>query len=145
MLNGHPFDVHHNLYLCLLHLRSRTHPLNLWVDAVCINQEDRHECNSQVALMSFIYTRAQMVVAWLGMDRPSAKAGWIAPEHEGYGKSHLLAESLSGDQEMRYSPNTGSKLAFRIARSAYWTRLWVVQEVCLAYDIVFVYGERVWN
>jgi hypothetical protein len=119
--------------------------MNLWVDAVCINQEDRHECNSQVALMSFIYTRAQMVVAWLGMAVPSAKAGLIAPEYDGYGRSHLLAESLSGDQEMRYSPSAGSELAFRIAKSAYWTRLWVVQEVCLAYDIVFVYGEKVWN
>ncbi|KAK0752907.1 heterokaryon incompatibility protein-domain-containing protein, partial [Schizothecium vesticola] len=65
-INGQPFAIHHNLHLCLLHLRSKTAPLPLWVDAVCINQADADERNAQVALMSFIYPRAQAVVAWLG-------------------------------------------------------------------------------
>jgi len=40
----------------------------LWVDAVCINQEDLQERISQVELMSFIYARARRVLSWLGWE-----------------------------------------------------------------------------
>ena len=42
--------------------RTRT----LWVDAVCINQEDLGERASQVRLMREIYARAESVVVWVG-------------------------------------------------------------------------------
>jgi hypothetical protein len=41
------------------------HPL-LWVDAICINQDDIEERNRQVKLMAFIYSRALAVLVWLG-------------------------------------------------------------------------------
>jgi hypothetical protein len=40
----------------------------LWVDAVCINQEDLQERISQVELMSFIYAGARRVLSWLGWE-----------------------------------------------------------------------------
>jgi hypothetical protein len=40
----------------------------LWVDAVCINQEDLQERISQVELMSLIYTGATRVLSWLGWE-----------------------------------------------------------------------------
>ena len=38
----------------------------LWVDAVCINQDNLEERASQVRLMREIYTRASSVVVWVG-------------------------------------------------------------------------------
>ncbi|KAM0175690.1 hypothetical protein ACHAPF_005285 [Botrytis cinerea] len=60
------YYVRDNLFAALeaLHLRSRRR--YLWVDAVCINQEDFDERNAQVALMSQIYAQADEVVVWLG-------------------------------------------------------------------------------
>jgi hypothetical protein len=38
----------------------------LWVDAVCINQQDNREKSRQVAMMGEIYKRASQVLTWLG-------------------------------------------------------------------------------
>src|SRR5438105_11370977 len=38
----------------------------IWVDAICINQEDDNEKASQVAKMHRIYREATSVVVWLG-------------------------------------------------------------------------------
>jgi hypothetical protein len=42
--------------------------LTIWIDAICINQEDNEERTSQVAMMASIYQKAEEVVAWLGPD-----------------------------------------------------------------------------
>ncbi|KAG6359739.1 hypothetical protein INS49_010791 [Diaporthe citri] len=72
VLNGVPITVTRNLETALRHLRS--HPKHhvdttatpLWVDAVCINQEDFDERNEQVRMMRDIYSLADRVVIWLG-------------------------------------------------------------------------------
>ena len=38
----------------------------LWVDALCINQQDTNEKNQQVQLMKEIYSNAATVISWLG-------------------------------------------------------------------------------
>jgi len=42
--------------------------LVLWVDAICINQDDIPERNDQVLLMGDIYRNATSVISWLGSD-----------------------------------------------------------------------------
>lgn len=146
-LNGFPaFPVHHNLYLAMLHLRSPTHPLALWVDAICINQVDTGERNAQVAMMSFIYTRALKVVTWLGVKEYKNKlsvfqgmaSDWKA------GQARNLASSVAGGATLRYSLEPDQSTFARIANSSYWTRLWVVQEMCLPRILEFVYGSKIW-
>lgn len=41
-------------------------PLPLWVDAICINQDDEDERTSQILLMGEIYSIAHQVIVWLG-------------------------------------------------------------------------------
>jgi hypothetical protein len=45
---------------------SRCH--RLWVDALCVNQDDRVEQSQQVAMMAAIYAKALRVLVWLGKD-----------------------------------------------------------------------------
>lgn len=40
----------------------------MWIDAICINQEDLGERSSQVSFMTNIYAAAARVVVWLGKD-----------------------------------------------------------------------------
>lgn len=42
--------------------------MRLWVDQICINQEDIPERSQQVQLMYRIYAKAERVVVWLGQD-----------------------------------------------------------------------------
>ncbi|KAK2615941.1 hypothetical protein N8I77_002662 [Diaporthe amygdali] len=43
-------------------------PLNLWIDALCINQADNDEKASQVAMMGRIYAATTSVTVWLGPE-----------------------------------------------------------------------------
>ena len=63
---GSMLEVTGNLHGALSSLRNRDKPRLLWVDAICINQEDRKEKNQQVALMTKIYEDALRVLVWLG-------------------------------------------------------------------------------
>ena len=51
------------------YLGPTTSPLRLWVDAVCINQQDPQEQSSQVAMMAKIYNNARKTLVWLGEGR----------------------------------------------------------------------------
>lgn len=145
-LNGRPCHLGHNLHLALLNLRSLTSPLTLWVDAICINQADMEERNAQVALMSFIYTRATKVVAWLGTKDYRNRLDpfhcmsidWKA------GQAPHFAASLNGATKLRCSVGPDRSTLARIIESTYWKRIWIVQEVCLPRLLVFVYGAKVW-
>ncbi|KAK4115357.1 hypothetical protein N656DRAFT_703708 [Canariomyces notabilis] len=147
-VNGREFPIHHNLHLALLHLRSPTHPLAVWVDAVCIDQGNIEERNAQVALMSFIYMRAAKVVVWLGAK------GYHESQPDLFrcmamdwktGQSRHLAESLSRGFEPCCSLEPDQSTFVRVAQSSYWTRLWIVQEACLPRALIFLYGSKAWS
>ncbi|KAL4722251.1 hypothetical protein ACLX1H_011032 [Fusarium chlamydosporum] len=69
-INGVPFPVRSNVYN-FLRQAQRQRPMNLWIDSICINQADIDERNSQVELMSSIFSEAKLVVVWLGQSSPA--------------------------------------------------------------------------
>lgn len=145
-LNGQPFQIGHNLHLSLQHLRSPTHPLVIWADAICINQADTKERNQQVSLMSFIYTRAASVLAWLGTKNYPSMGGLfraMSLEWKG-GKTQHLAATIAGGAKMRCSLKPNQATMTRIAESTYWSRLWIIQEMCLPRVLFLVYGSEIW-
>ena len=40
----------------------------MWIDAICIDQENEKEKEHQLPLMAEIYAKARSVVVWLGRD-----------------------------------------------------------------------------
>ncbi|KAF2495046.1 HET-domain-containing protein, partial [Lophium mytilinum] len=64
--NGERLLVGESLYSALDHLRDSLQKPTLWIDAICINQTDIGERNSQVTLMRRIYSSCQRAVVWLG-------------------------------------------------------------------------------
>ncbi|KFA72154.1 hypothetical protein S40288_07067 [Stachybotrys chartarum IBT 40288] len=61
-------DISQNLECALRHIRYEDRSRTLWVDAVCINQEDLQERSQQVAMMGDIYELASRVIVWLGPE-----------------------------------------------------------------------------
>lgn len=59
--DGHRISIATELNDALLRLRDETHTVRLWVDALCINQEDLAERATQVLLMQRIYHTASKV------------------------------------------------------------------------------------
>lgn len=66
MANGRPLGVTNNLHLALSYLRLVNHDRILWVDALCIDQENLKERTHQVGQMAQIYRNAESVIFWLG-------------------------------------------------------------------------------
>ncbi|KAI4247405.1 MAG: hypothetical protein LQ352_006161 [Teloschistes flavicans] len=58
--------VTQHLHAALLRLRQLTTPRLVWIDQLCINQNNIPEKNAQVRLMADIYKRALRTVVWLG-------------------------------------------------------------------------------
>ncbi|THV45125.1 hypothetical protein BGAL_0527g00020 [Botrytis galanthina] len=65
-VDGHVFMATTNLESALRYLRDTEITRVLWVDAVCINQEDIPERGMQVQQMRRIYKNAKDVLIWLG-------------------------------------------------------------------------------
>ncbi|KAG9499459.1 hypothetical protein J7337_007915 [Fusarium musae] len=64
--NGCDINITKSCYEALFSLREKYGDLTLWVDAVCINQDDANELAQQIPLMGEIYTWAEAVYIWLG-------------------------------------------------------------------------------
>jgi hypothetical protein len=69
-------EVTSNLHEALLNLRDRTIPRILWIDALCINQQDVEERGRQVRFMTSIYSSASRVIVWLGAESPGMSAAF---------------------------------------------------------------------
>jgi hypothetical protein len=65
LVDGIPIAVTESLDLGLRRLRQHDH-CTLWIDALCINQQDVKERNHQVQHMGSIYGMAKHVLIWLG-------------------------------------------------------------------------------
>jgi hypothetical protein len=59
------FNVTDNLYAALLELRNHTMKRTIWIDAMCINQDDQKEKEHQIQIMAKIYSQANVVIVWL--------------------------------------------------------------------------------
>ena len=118
-------NVTKNLLAALKHLRFVDRERHFWVDAICINQDNRDELNKQVPMMSEIYSTATNVCVWLGeRDKTSNLAMQLIPK----------IRNLD-DFEDNVNNNTTCRewsALMQLMRRPWFTRRWVVQEIALA-------------
>ena len=132
-----------NLESALRHLRYQDHARVLWIDALCINQDDLRERNHQVRQMRFIYQFASRVIVWLGpADSKADKKNvdhifrfasdetlhWTLPSPEGAFGPH--------DQYIGAGP-----LLFVFFNKPWWKRIWTVQEAAVASELTYICGH----
>jgi hypothetical protein len=135
-LNRTPFHVTQNLFDALHQLRFYDRTRVLWVDALCIDQTDVTEKNTQVRLMHRVCTQAKQVIGWLGLeDDSSSHVMRIAHESSEYYGSKESKRWLNGRDVLK---NLTALTEF--LQKDYWSRLWVVQEIGLAARVLWVCG-----
>lgn len=82
----------------------------LWVDAICINQEDREERSRQVQLMAQIHANASCVVVWL---EEATTAGGLQEHEEGVGSGdealQVLCRAANSGRAMGESDSEADK------------------------------------
>jgi hypothetical protein len=69
--NGSSILITPNVYEMLE--RFRLFGLPVWIDAICINQEDVEEKRTQIPLMQKIYRNASNVYVWMGSSNPAVR------------------------------------------------------------------------
>lgn len=68
LCEGQAILVTPNCEQALLHLRQKFKARNLWIDAICIDQQSVPEKSQQVPIMGDIYCYASRSILWLGRD-----------------------------------------------------------------------------
>ncbi|KAM7213456.1 Heterokaryon incompatibility protein (HET) domain containing protein [Rhypophila decipiens] len=70
---SHQIPLLPNGYSALKALRKKFGKFTIWIDAICINQDDDDEKQRQIPLMGEIYSKAQSGYIWLGLGDPRVK------------------------------------------------------------------------
>jgi hypothetical protein len=104
--------------------------IRIWVDALCINQNDLYERSQQVQMMRQIYSRAEKVLAWVG-SKPQTVLSSLS-----MGVFNLNAFDMS------YKLSEGAWHALKeFFNEEYWRRVWIIQEITVASTVVMLYGD----
>ena len=124
--NGEDLKITPSLHIALLQLRQGKEEHDIWIDQICINQDDVRERQQQVSLMREIYTLAERVIVWLGPADNDTPLVWSllkelrklrdfkAPEvyHLARSESRSLGSGIfdqSNHSQTSSSANIGSK------------------------------------
>jgi hypothetical protein len=152
--NGSHIEVTESLFTALTTLRNEA-PEQLrciWIDAICINQEDIPEGSNQVARMGSIYSSAASVIVWLGPSDDFVPAGLdTIPLIKSQGPEILQTLKRIENEGSNPKSQISSLLEFvsahqwvqsaHLFRRSWFTRIWVIQEVVLAKSIKVYYGK----
>ncbi|KAF8849657.1 HET-domain-containing protein [Acephala macrosclerotiorum] len=147
-LDDQPFKVTTNLHAALKRFRHNQNDTRLWVDAICVNQDDLLERGRQVQLMRQTYMQAKETWVWLGAEADDSDRA--------VGLIELLSD-IYDDCEARSGPRLDPRLwgppkSWKVEDEfialedflsrAWWYRVWIVQEVAVSRIVKLYCGQR---
>jgi hypothetical protein len=139
--NGSAFPVCVNLFHALVHLRLEDRIRPLWIDAICINQDDIAEKNEQIRHMYTIYQSATRVVVWLGLhyeDSDLAMYGVKYLKHQN--NRHALTRHDHHPECIQNLEMLILSLESLFQRP-WFTRSWIRQEIAAAKQVMVRCGS----
>ncbi|OBS23478.1 hypothetical protein FPOA_04028 [Fusarium poae] len=133
----------------------------IWIDALCIQQENLQEKSSQIPLMGRIYSQARCTLLWLGGSEPMISQGWAATQErlgrivdmQGTSKD-TRSERVQNDSLLEID-DAASYAAFGVEpltvheifgwyllmSRSWFKRIWVMQEWISCRHVVLICGE----
>ncbi|KAJ8131079.1 hypothetical protein O1611_g2543 [Lasiodiplodia mahajangana] len=148
MVEGTNAELTSNLFAALNRIRHEALTRYLWVDALCINQEDSTEKMAQVNMMHKIYSNCVQCNLWLG-DIDASTLGITEPEALEAAKGALdVVRILAGQHfEARLPHLTTTAQQVQAGRALkalmsveWWSRIWTVQEATSPKTSVVLWG-----
>ncbi|OTB18706.1 hypothetical protein K445DRAFT_19310 [Daldinia sp. EC12] len=117
-----------NLFYALRRFRMPTETRMIWVDAICINQEDDKEKARQIPFMRQIYRSASSVLVWLGIDESGFES--LRRLHHYAKRPQSSASTVDVNRELNC-----------ITKLPWFHRRWIIQEVVLNPNVIFNCAE----
>ncbi|MCJ1394513.1 hypothetical protein MMC18_007391 [Xylographa bjoerkii] len=114
-----------NLESALRALRNKSSERSLWIYAICIDQNNIKEINSQVPKMDQIYGKAENICIWLGDSDDSSQVAlhFIKDEVLRIWEFDKLCEDIQKSKQWH--------ALVMLMKRPLFSRLWVVQEIAL--------------
>jgi len=137
-----------NLEAALFNLRLTRKHRWVWVDAICICQNDPDEKAAQIQLMRHIYAQSMQTIVWLG---GAGDDGFLATaliqtlyfhimQHPEW-KGRLLEDNLNNLGIGSISRPLFWQALRRFYDRPYFNRVWVMQEVAVSKKLMVVFGS----
>ncbi|KAE8447238.1 hypothetical protein EG329_010932 [Mollisiaceae sp. DMI_Dod_QoI] len=160
LCNGLALAVTENLYDALVDIRecgNRKAISPVWADAICINQADLKERETQVKMMREIYQRAIVTVVWLGGTHEQSKKVFDtvdllheACQYPDFQKllqrdelDFSVLDHLSiGDTKLQIPWDNRKELGLFFSHP-WFERIWICQEVAVSGETFVFYGGRI--
>jgi Heterokaryon incompatibility protein (HET) len=131
LVNGQSYFVTPQLWQFLLLAAERVSDKPLWIDAICIDQGNVAEKETQLPLMGLIFSKTQKLIAWLhspidGEHRSptTADANCVAAQ--------AIADDACDIFEHLEEEEETAQALLRLLFHKYWSRVWIVQELRLS-------------
>jgi hypothetical protein len=147
--DGQRLDVTSNLHNALCHISKNRMPWTVWIDGVCIDQQNDEEKARQVGRMDTIYSSARCVLVWLGLAGDESDLAIQAIEDmvqviepvkfqiiSTRDFSHLLLSTHQANALTTWSS------IFKLYYRPWFRRLWIIQEAVLARELTLICGDK---
>jgi len=147
-VNSRQMTIQENLYQFLQrYISTDFAPFPIWIDAICINQNDLSERAAQVQLMGRVFGSANLVISWLGppdvFTEDAIDGLELIQDDLGDIPNHILMIlPLVGYQKLGLARWFA---VFALFQRSWFKRAWVVQEVILGRveKVIVVHGDLV--
>jgi hypothetical protein len=124
-LNDAAIPIRKNLHKIMTQMATEERRYWIFIDALCINQENEAEKPGQVQLMGELYRQADEVVTWVVYEpEDDQEDGAEGPTYDPYQSPSVWRAQLED----------------AVFQNSYWSRLWIVQEVLLAKALIVRMG-----
>ncbi|PQE31850.1 hypothetical protein CJF32_00005154 [Rutstroemia sp. NJR-2017a WRK4] len=140
-LVGQRFKIRKRLADFFRTVRRENATFVIWIDAICIDQQNVAERNRQLPRMIDIYAAADMVVSWVG---ESDDASEVAIDVISELQTPVLRLRDDDNWDVKDSENFPRQLAalYRFLLRPYFRRIWVCQELAVSSSPVLFCGHR---
>ncbi|KAI8317499.1 Heterokaryon incompatibility protein 6, OR allele [Colletotrichum sp. SAR11_240] len=136
--DGHEKAITKSLESALLHFRREDESVVLWIDQICIDQDNKDEKGQQIPLMSRIYQRATNTAIWLGEASEGSDVAIKLLEEVNIRLQFTTEDDIDPKEfERRRLPEPKSKdwsALWDLLSRPWFTRVWIIQEVILSRD-----------
>ncbi|KAJ4329094.1 hypothetical protein N0V84_000453 [Fusarium piperis] len=130
IVGGRLFPITKNCSAVLRKIRKPNKKRVIWIDSICINQNDVNERSVQVSQMGKIFSAARKVHIYLGNNIDDGIAS----------KALHVLRSMGNLREFSMRLKNRAEAVKTLFSQTYFSRMWIIQEVLLAKSVALHWG-----